>query len=189
MFFRNVSYEVNWKYHSAIKNLPSLQEIFSIFLLIGLSPGASSTNFTCISDVSFGNFLIWNTNNFAKYCSSFLNAKPELPWQTLNKNSSQKICFKCVIFGSKIVQKLRIFPKWALWMRHLELNPWKVVATLSKTEQSLHGNIRTWLLWFDGPSHKIQAWQKLAQTRETILFRVILLPSESYKILPSLLLF
>jgi hypothetical protein len=31
-----------------------------------------------------------------------------------------KFFLKCVIFRSKILQKLRIFPKWALWMRHQE---------------------------------------------------------------------
>jgi hypothetical protein len=32
-----------------------------------------------------------------------------------------KICFKCVIFASKILQKLGIFLKWALLTRHLDL--------------------------------------------------------------------
>jgi hypothetical protein len=38
-----------------------------------------------------------------------VNAKPESQWQILNKDISQKIFFKCVIFRSKILQKLWIF--------------------------------------------------------------------------------
>jgi hypothetical protein len=39
-----------------------------------------------------------------------------------DKKYESKFFFKCFIFLSKILQKLRIFLKWSLWMRHLRHN-------------------------------------------------------------------
>jgi hypothetical protein len=36
----------------------------------------------------------------------------------IKQNYKLKFFFKCVIFRSKILQKLRIFHEWAMWMRH-----------------------------------------------------------------------
>jgi hypothetical protein len=54
--------------------------------------GPSFTKLTCVSDLSFGDFILWNTYNFLKQCNKFLilNAKPELQWQILNKNFGQE---------------------------------------------------------------------------------------------------
>jgi hypothetical protein len=46
--------------------------IFKIaFMSLHIAPGASFTKLVCVSDVTFGNFLIRNTYNFVQQCNSF----------------------------------------------------------------------------------------------------------------------
>jgi hypothetical protein len=53
----------------------------------------------------------------------------------IKQKYKSKIFFKCVVFISKILQKFRIFPKWALWMRLL--STFKIVYTLDVTNENV----------------------------------------------------
>jgi hypothetical protein len=56
-----------------------------------------------------------------KYQASITMADIKLKYQSKNFP-------RCVIFRFKILQKTRIFPKWALWMRHLALGKWLLIC-------------------------------------------------------------
>jgi hypothetical protein len=72
------------------------------------STGASFTKLTCVSDITFGNFLLWNTYNFVQQCNSLflLNAKPESQWQILNQNISQIFSLSVLFLDLKFCKNL-----------------------------------------------------------------------------------
>jgi hypothetical protein len=58
--------------------------------------------------------ILWNSIvGFTFEC------QPLITMADFKQKYLSNIFFNCVIFRSKILQKLRIFPKWALQMRHL----------------------------------------------------------------------
>jgi hypothetical protein len=99
-----------WKRNAALCQMKAVLHLISI-------PGASFTKLTCVSDVTFGKFLLGNTYNLLQQFNSFYFWIPSLNyygryWTKFRQNFSWCVFF----FRSKFFQKLRIFPNIAGWI-------------------------------------------------------------------------
>jgi hypothetical protein len=90
------------------------------------SAGASFTKITCVFDVSFGNFLQWNTYNFVKWCIAYT---VECQAWIKTADIKQKYLSKSVLFLDKTFCKnLEFFlSEWGTWSLPLNLgrDGWK----------------------------------------------------------------
>jgi hypothetical protein len=82
--------------------------------------GASFTKLACISDVSFGNFLLWNTYNFLKLCNSFYFWMPSLNYNCRFKTKISvknylSLLFSDLKFCKHLEFSLSEHCKWGTW--------------------------------------------------------------------------
>jgi hypothetical protein len=74
---------------------------------------------TCVFDLSLEIFFLNNTHSFLKKYNGFIfECLVWIKMMNIKQKYYLEIISKCVIIRSEILQKLRIFSKWVLCIRH-----------------------------------------------------------------------